>query len=280
MPPKSYTRHAGVPVDPKTATEESSDQLGCRNNFESSPRATRLRYSARDLGTLMKRAEAITTYRCFAATVALLCCANGGNSAQTVPVSVEETPRGTGIRTVTPVFDQIVSFVHPVGFRLVFENVAGSNYIQEHAPQGETTKDWSQLITMTGHKGLAAQSQLTPGAFAQQMAAGIQRSCPDTFAARPLGNLKISGHDGFVALVGCGTVTSGAPRSEVVLLVTAKGTADFFSIQWAERGAPIAQPPLLDEEQWKARFRRLGPIRICGKVPGEGPPFASCMDPQ
>src|SRR5690606_32997600 len=138
-------------------------------------------------------------------------------------------------------------------FRLLFENVAGPNYIQQHAPQGETTNDWTQLITMTGHKGLAAGQQLTPGAFAQQVAAGIQRSCPETFAARPLGNLAISGHNGFIALVGCGTVTAGEPRSEITLLVTVKGSTDFFSIQWAERGAAVARPPVLDEEKWKAR---------------------------
>lgn len=227
----------------------------------------------------MNRADAYTRFGEVAASLALLLCFGGAGNAQTLAVSVEEEPvRGEGIRTFTPVFDQIVSFVHPVEFRLVFEDVAGPEYIQQHAPKGETVHDWSELITLNGHKGIATR-ELTPGAFAQQVATGIQRSCPQTFAARPLGNLKISGHDAFIALVGCGTVTSATPRSETMLLVTMKGAADFFSIQWAERAAAVAQPPVLDEEKWRARFRRLGPIWICNKVPGESPPFVSCVDP-
>src|SRR5690606_25863734 len=227
----------------------------------------------------MNRPDAFTRSGA-AAFLALLLCVGGASNAQTLAVSVEEEPaRGEGIRTFTPVFEQIVSFVHPVEFRLVFEDVAGSDYTQQHAPQGETAHDWSQLITLSGHKGIATRQPLTPGAFAQQIATGIQRSCPQTFAARPLGNLKISGHDAFIALVGCGTVASGVPRSETLLLVTIKGAADFFSIQWAERAAAVTQPPVLDEEKWRARFRRLGPIWICNKVPGESPPFVSCVDP-
>lgn len=231
------------------------------------------------VGNPMNDHAAFATFRGLAASLLWTACA-GSVVAQEIPVSLDDShTRGAAVRVITPVFDQIVSFVHPVEFGLAFEDSDDRHYVQEHVPAGESTVAWSQMISLSGQKGLAAQSQLTPATYAQQLAEEIQRSCPDTFAARPLGSVKFGIHDGFVALAGCGRVNSGMPRSEVVLLVTVKGSADYYSIQWAERDAAMVQPPLLDEQKWKARFRRLGPIRVCDKVPGEGPPYPSCIQP-
>lgn len=205
------------------------------------------------------------------------------------PVPVQETlgarvdalvRRGVALRTLTPVFSQVVSFGYPSGFELAFENATGARYIQEHIPAGETLQQWTQMITLGGHKDLAADATVTPISFLQQVTAGFQRSCPTTHAVKPLGRLDINGHPGFIALAGCGTVGAPQPHSEVALLVAVQGAQDYYSIQWAERGPASAQPPVLDEAHWRARFQQLHPIRLCTPRTGEKAPYPSCMSEQ
>lgn len=181
-------------------------------------------------------------------------------------------------RTITPVFSQLVTFEYPRGFKGAFENTTPSNYIQEHVPEGQTKDSWTQMLTLTGAKGVAANPQITPAVTLQSIASGFQRACPETFALKPLGSLKVGGHDGFAALAGCGSVKSGAPRSEVALLIAVKGTADMYTIQWAERTAASSTAPVFDEQVWKTRYQQLLPIRLCDKVPGEVLPYPSCIN--
>jgi hypothetical protein len=114
----------------------------------------------------------------------------------------------------------------------------------------------------------------------QLIAAGFKEICPATFAARPLGNIKVGEYEGFAALVGCGTIEKGEPYSEVAFMIAIKGTSDIYTIQWAERSAAIAQPPDMDDTRWKPRFRQLEPVRICNPVQGEAAPYPSCTNPQ
>lgn len=186
--------------------------------------------------------------------------------------------RGFKLGTVTPVFGQLVSFSYPKGFKAIYEKAGAAAYIQEHVLEGESTETWTQMITLMGSKGLATNPQATLAAYLQNIAAGIRRACPDTFAAKALGTLKIDGHEGLAGLAGCGTVTSGAPRSEIALLLVAKGSDDFYSIQWAERGIASAQAPVFDENKWRQRYRQLSPIRLCARIPGEAPPYPSCVE--
>jgi hypothetical protein len=188
--------------------------------------------------------------------------------------------RYIGIGTaVTPIFGQLVAFTYPSGFRPAFENSTSVFYIQESVPMGETTEKWSQMITLTGTKG-GSDEKLSAMSLLQGIAAGFQRSCPNTFAGKGLGKVSIGASEGVVALVGCGHDSSGAGagRSEVAFLISVKGTSDIYMIQWAERGAPIEQAPTFDEAMWRARFQQLLPIRICDRVPNEPAPYISCLN--
>lgn len=193
-------------------------------------------------------------------------------------VADELRERGFKVGAVTPVFGQLVSFSYPKGFKAIYEKAGATAYLQEHVLEGESTETWTQMITLMGSKGLATNPQATLAAYLQNIAASIRRACPDTFAAKALGTLKIDGHEGLAGLAGCGTVTSGAPRSEIVLLLVAKGTEDFYSIQWAERGVAFTQAPVFDENKWRLRYQQISPIRLCARVPGEAPPFPSCVE--
>jgi hypothetical protein len=187
--------------------------------------------------------------------------------------------QGYSVQMISPIFGQLVMLSLPKGFTTVFENTSGNQYTREAVLDGESVERWSQMITVTGAKGLAANPRVTAQSFVEQIAGGFKNACPDTFSARRLGALKISGRDAFIAVAGCGTVSSdGSVHSESALLIAIKGTADYYTIQWAERGPASAGPMTLDEPIWKDRFNKLGPIKLCPIKPGEPPPYPSCAN--
>jgi hypothetical protein len=187
--------------------------------------------------------------------------------------------QGYSVRMISPIFGQLVMLSLPTGFTTVFEDTSGSQYTREAVLDGETVERWSQMITVTGAKGLAANPRVTAQSFVEQIAGGFKNACPDTFSAKGLGALKVSGRDAFIALAACGTVASdGSAHSESALLVAIKGATDYYTIQWAERGPASARPMSFDEAMWKERFARLGPIKLCPIKAGEAPPYPSCAN--
>ena len=161
----------------------------------------------------------------------------------------------------------------------VFEKTNGPSYIREAVLKGETVKAWTQMITVTGAKDVAGNPQVTPEKFAVSMAAGFKKACPDTFAVKPFGAAKFGDQDGFVAVVGCGRIeTSADKHGETALIIAVKGSADYYTIQWAERAPSSADKPAIDEAKWQERLSKLKPIRFCPIVPGEAMPYPSCVD--
>lgn len=180
-------------------------------------------------------------------------------------------------RVISPIFGQLVSFAMPSHFSAVFENTKGGHYIREAVLKGETPERWTQMITVTGEKGVTLTPGASPEKFAGSIAGGFKSACPDSFAARSLGAMTFGRFEGFVAVIGCGRVDSGPTRhSETALLVTLKGTTDYYTIQWAERGAESDEPPVNDE-RWQTRLRALSPIELCPIAAGEAAPYPSCV---
>jgi len=177
-------------------------------------------------------------------------------------------------RAISPIFGQLVSFGMPLNFVAVFENTRGPDYIREVVPKGESAQAWTQMITVTGKKGAASDPDASPEKVAGGIAGGFKSACPDSFAARSFGPAKFGSFDGFIAVIGCGNVDG---HSETAALITLKGTSDYYTIQWAERGAASAKPPI-DDEKWTARLRALRPIDLCPIVPGEKAPYPSCIN--
>lgn len=185
------------------------------------------------------------------------------------------------ISSITPIFGQLVEFASPENFVAVFENAHGAHYIREAVPRGETAEAWSQMITITGEKGLAANPDATAQKFAGFIAAGFKRACPETFSAKGFGAVKIDGRDAYVALASCGKAPSDqAAHSETALLIAIRGSEDFYTIQWAERRQASDRPLDLDDPKWLERFKKLGPIKLCEKIPGEPAPYPSCLHRQ
>ncbi len=179
---------------------------------------------------------------------------------------------------ISPIYGQLVRFSMPSNFVGAFENTNGGSYIREAVLKGETVKQWRQMITVTGARGLAGNPQVTPEGFAVSIAAGFKKACPDTFAVKPFGAAKFGDRDGFVAVAGCGRVESSADKhSETALIVAVKGSADYYTIQWAERTPSSPDKPAIDNARWQERLSKLKPIRFCPIVPGEAMPYPSCV---
>lgn len=181
--------------------------------------------------------------------------------------------------TIAPIFSQLVVFSLPAGFTTVNEQSNDRQYIREAVLKGETVDRWSEMITVTGAKGLAADPQISAQYFAAQIAGGFQKACPSTFSVKPMGDVKISEQDAFVAVASCGKVDASADKhSETALILAIKGAQDVYTIQWAVRAPSSAENLTIDEAIWKGRLEKLAPIRVCPIVPGEKAPYPSCVN--
>jgi hypothetical protein len=107
---------------------------------------------------------------------------------------------------ISPIFSQLVMLSFPKGFKTVFEHTNGKQYTREAVLEGETVDQWTQMITVTGAKGLAANRNLTAQSFVERIASGFKGACPDTYSAEAVGAMKFSGRDAFVILAGCGSI--------------------------------------------------------------------------
>jgi hypothetical protein len=233
-----------------------------------------MRQSADQIQRARRASRAVVLAACLSALSASF-TANAQQAAASAAPPVQQQP----IQTITPIFGQLVGFTLPTGFNPAdFEKTQDNSYIRESVLKGETVDHWTQMITVTGVKGLAGDPDASPRVLAERIAGGFHRACPETFAVNPFGDAKVAGYSGFVAVMRCGSISDGAAaHSETAIVLTLKGTSDYYTVQWAERG-PVATDELASENnKWLDRLRQLSPIRICPIVPGEAAPYPSCV---
>jgi hypothetical protein len=185
----------------------------------------------------------------------------------------------TAVPTITPVFGQLVLFTLPAHFVIGSDQRNGGFYIREHVPAGESVESWSTMITLTGFKDLTLNPAASLPGYLGKITSGYESHCPGTYAVNQLGPQTVDGREAFAVVVSCGSVTEGASsHSESAVLLGIKGTADYYTLQWAERGAPSDKPMNLPAAYWTARLSKLYPIKLCAIVPGERAPYSSCVN--
>lgn len=173
------------------------------------------------------------------------------------------------VTATAPVYDRIAAFTLPDGFSGAYENEDGGSYLLEFVPEGQTVEAWTEMITLSGAKGLAVQM---PAALdvAAVIGSGFRDSCPETYSGSDEGAQRVAGADtAHLVMFSCGA--SGDDTESALILVVTSG-ADVFTLQWAERGATV--PP--DPDIWLPRFDTLLSLRLCPVVAGEEPPYPSC----
>jgi hypothetical protein len=173
------------------------------------------------------------------------------------------------ITAVTPIFGQLIAVKYPSQFRMVNEETKGNYYLQESVKSGDTVNQWSEMITLTGRQGAASLPQASARGFVLNIFKDFQTACPATFSMLELGARSLDGRESFAAIGSCGAVSTAeeaskhAAHSETALIVGIKGSADIYTVQWAERGQPSNRPLILDPAIWADRFKQLEPIRVC-----------------
>ena len=212
--------------------------------------------------------------RFFAIVAVGLLCALAAPSRAEGPAAGKDA-KPSSFTVISPVFGQLVRFSMPAGFVAAHENTEDAFYIREAVLTGETVKAWTQMITVTGSRGMATAANFTPQKLAASIVLGFKKACPENFALRDLGEKKLGDRDAYMAVAGCGEVNSSG-HSETALIVAVQGAADAYTIQWAERTA-LAASPAIDEAKWRERLRALMPIRLCAIMPGEAAPYPSCL---
>jgi hypothetical protein len=197
--------------------------------------------------------------------------------ASAIP-SRAESPAPSSFTVISPVFGQLVRFTMPANFVAASENTEENFYIREAVPRGETVSVWTQMITVTGSRGMATSANFSPQKLAASIALGFKKACPESFAVKDLGETKLGDQGAYLAAASCGKVDSSADgHSEAALIIAVKGSADAYTIQWAERTPQASMPPGINEAIWRERLRELMPIRLCAIVPGEAAPYPSCL---
>jgi len=195
-----------------------------------------------------------------------------------VPLALAQTAAAP--RLATPVFSQLVMFSLPSEFKSskpTYEKNSGSFYIREQVPEGETAAKWSRMITLSGTRSLATNPDVTPQALLARMTLDFRRNCPDTFSTNAPGEQKVDGFDAYEVIVSCGRVQADKQVYGLsAIMLTVKGSHDYYTLQWTERGRDSAQPPPIDVAYWTRQLARLTPIRLCPIVPGEAAPYPSC----
>jgi hypothetical protein len=200
-------------------------------------------------------------------------------SAAAPPVyAADDDEAPASFTAISPIFGQLVAFTQPSHFVPVLEQPTADRYIREAVPKGETAESWTEMITVTGLKGAAADPQASPEGLASSIVEGFKRACPETFATQTLSEDEIDGHDAYAVVASCGSVgVEGAAHGETALIVAIEGAADTYTIQWAERSEASVVPLDIDDDAWRDRFDQLSPIRLCPIVPGETAPYPSCV---
>jgi hypothetical protein len=207
--------------------------------------------------------------------------ANRGNPPGASQATQAYRGKGSSLASVSPIFSQLVSTSIPMGFQAQASYEAtlpGPRYMREFVLEGETENRWTQMITITGAKDLAANPQLTPQKFVESLASGYQKRCPASYSIVGVPTNQISGFETFGAIVSCGlSPLTGSRTSEAAMILAIKGQKDYYTVQWAERSAPSASPLAIDAGKWTQRFHALSPIKVCPIIPGESSPYPSCV---
>ncbi len=181
---------------------------------------------------------------------------------------------------IAPVFAQLVTAPLPEGFVTAFEDATATGYLNEAVPAGESPDDWTQMITLTGSKGMALGDAPTNAAgFADYLAGSYSQACPDSFALSPLQTKAVPGaQDVFAGYLSCGSLP-GKDMSESMVFMVLVGAEDIYSLQWAEHGKASATPIGFPGGEWLNRLAQLqAKARICDVVAGEAAPYPSCFD--
>ena len=103
------------------------------------------------------------------------------------PSRAEGPAAPSSFTVISPIYGQLVRFSMPPGFVAAHESTEDAFYIREAVLKGETAKAWTQMITVTGSRGLATVANFSAQKLAASIAFGFKKTCPESFAVKDFG---------------------------------------------------------------------------------------------
>ena len=184
---------------------------------------------------------------------------------------------GATITSITPIFNQLLSYRIPAGFKAVSEKATGDQYQQMLALSSELEpfQPPSQLISASGSRGLAAVPGLNSDKYVNALASVSKDICLGLFKVYPIHTGVVSSrYEASASVVACSQGKDG--RYSESLVVAIRGERDYYTIIWEEKSTSSSTLTTFDKDKWLAKLLVLSPIKLCAIVPGERPPYASC----
>lgn len=183
----------------------------------------------------------------------IVCVANGKSE---VVKEQQEIP------SVVNVFSQVVSYNIPRNFfgqNMSLPNSSKQanqdNFLLEIVPHDQTVDSWKEMITVTGARDIAINTNITPVGMKNFFKSRFEQGCRDSFSYLLL--KENTNNTSFV--VSCG---NAGKQSESTLMKVIKGSRDFYTIQWAFHDKVSKNPIKLNESEWTKRLERLNPTTI------------------
>jgi len=170
-----------------------------------------------------------------------------------------------------PVLELTLSFNLPDGMAEVTNRNNGTNVLIEYVPRGETTANWTRMVTIQAYRGLG-RSSASSGDIARQ--AFYPAACRVGPIYRDGGErILASGMKRSVIANGCASLPAGAyPRAlkgagEQDFILMFRDADSIYTLNYAVRGAPFAgKRPPVPVETGEALLRQvLGEVSLTAR---------------
>jgi hypothetical protein len=147
--------------------------------------------------------------------------------------------------------DENLRQVLPQGFKIGFKSESPGLAMTEDVPDGETVKNWSEMITTQVFHGSRSAD---PSAFLSGVRGLWLAACPGSVEPT-IHTGNANGYAVSMMLLGC-PLNPATGKPEVALVRGISGADSFYMIQFAWRGAPT-------QDQINAATRYLGTVNAC-----------------
>ncbi len=118
----------------------------------------------------------------------------------------------------------------PEGFKVASTNRQEGITLTEYIPQGDTSENWSEMVTVLVANGLG---HIDPNAFAQTIGNGWSAACPNSEVEK-IGDGEKTGYATSLWLLRC-PLNPQTGRAESLLMIVIQGKDSLYNIQYAFR---------------------------------------------
>lgn len=185
-----------------------------------------------------------------------------------VAVTAAAAPAASPAQTRIDLFDRRLEFVLPADFVRVTDKGNGTNVLIEYVPKGETTANWTRMVTIQAYRGLGSSLQST-SAIARQ--AFYPAACKTGPIYRDFGEHELGGGLRRTIIAnGCASLPAGAyPKAlkgagEQDFIMLFRDAETIYTLNYAERGKPFAGkvPPKDVAKSVEILAAQFGAVRL------------------